>query len=171
MPDFLKLFFPNVYEQQQTGAASGSQYCKFNDVLLQLFTSSLFLAGMIARSFSTLFTLFYPFYPFYTTLTSPLHCSLPMLPSRPQCFLPLCSIPASPLTRRWGRKPSILIAAVLYIVGSVLVTIARKQLRTFPTGMHTIFPPFFSLFFFFSFLLSLFSIVWTFIVHPLVRST
>ena len=65
-----------------------------------------------------------------TTLTF-----LPPHSPPPRCFLPLCSIPASPMTRRWGRKPSILIAAILYIVGSVLVASARKAP---PSSMHAI---------------------------------
>ena len=44
---FLLKFFPDVYAKQQATADSysGSVYCKFEDAKLQLFTSSLFLAG------------------------------------------------------------------------------------------------------------------------------
>ena len=49
MPSFLHKFFQAVYEREQTAAPTASQYCKFDDELLQLFTSSLFIAGMVAR--------------------------------------------------------------------------------------------------------------------------
>lgn len=42
-PDFAQRFFPETLDAGETNA-----YCKFNDHLLQLFTSSLFIAGAIA---------------------------------------------------------------------------------------------------------------------------
>lgn len=47
MEPFLKKFFPQVYTRmkQDTGI---SNYCKFDSQLLTLFTSSLYLAGLIA---------------------------------------------------------------------------------------------------------------------------
>ena len=49
MPDFLAKFFPDIAAAQQAGpvpsAARQVQYCLFDDQGLQLFTSSLYLAG------------------------------------------------------------------------------------------------------------------------------
>ena len=45
MQDFLQKFFPDIYKKQQNAAFSN--YCKFDSQLLQLFTSSLFLAAML----------------------------------------------------------------------------------------------------------------------------
>lgn len=49
MESFLNKFFPNVYLQEQNYTDKNSAYCKFDDQILQLFTSSLFIAGLIAR--------------------------------------------------------------------------------------------------------------------------
>ncbi|KAK9917780.1 hypothetical protein WJX75_008092 [Coccomyxa subellipsoidea] len=46
MPSFLEKFYPNVIHDQQL--ADSSAYCKFNDHLLTLWTSSMFLAGAVA---------------------------------------------------------------------------------------------------------------------------
>ncbi|RAL54441.1 hypothetical protein DM860_001569 [Cuscuta australis] len=46
MDDFLKKFFPGVYVKKHE--AKEDNYCKFNDQYLQLFTSSLYLAAMVA---------------------------------------------------------------------------------------------------------------------------
>ncbi len=43
MPDFLATFFPGVHEQTST-----DPYCQYDNIQLQMFTSSLFFAGMIA---------------------------------------------------------------------------------------------------------------------------
>lgn len=43
MPDFLAEFFPDVHEQTST-----DPYCQYDNIQLQMFTSSLFFAGMIA---------------------------------------------------------------------------------------------------------------------------
>ncbi len=43
-PNFLQTFFPDVYVQQQQDAVN-SVYCQFDSATLQLFTSSLYLAG------------------------------------------------------------------------------------------------------------------------------
>lgn len=49
MPDFLAKFFPDIAAAQQAGPAPSAarqvQYCLFDDQGLQLFTSSLYLAG------------------------------------------------------------------------------------------------------------------------------
>ncbi|PIA30735.1 hypothetical protein AQUCO_05400084v1 [Aquilegia coerulea] len=46
MDDFLKEFFPLVYERKKN--AHEDNYCKYNDAYLQLFTSSLYLAALVA---------------------------------------------------------------------------------------------------------------------------
>ncbi|ESQ36165.1 hypothetical protein EUTSA_v10007449mg [Eutrema salsugineum] len=46
MDTFLKKFFPHVYEKKHR--VHENNYCKFDDQLLQLFTSSLYLAGIFA---------------------------------------------------------------------------------------------------------------------------
>uniref|UniRef100_A0A803MNV8 Major facilitator superfamily (MFS) profile domain-containing protein n=1 Tax=Chenopodium quinoa TaxID=63459 RepID=A0A803MNV8_CHEQI len=52
MDIFLKKFFPTVYEAEKK-ASGGNQYCKFNNELLTLFTSSLYLAALIASFFAS----------------------------------------------------------------------------------------------------------------------
>ncbi|XP_058208513.1 sugar transport protein 8-like [Rhododendron vialii] len=46
MDDFLIKFFPRVYERKLH--AKENNYCKFDDQMLQLFTSSLYLAALVA---------------------------------------------------------------------------------------------------------------------------
>ena len=46
MDTFLLDFFPHVYEKKHR--VHENNYCKFDDQLLQLFTSSLYLAGIFA---------------------------------------------------------------------------------------------------------------------------
>jgi hypothetical protein len=50
MPAFLSSFFPAVAAQQLAASSSDarSPYCKFDSPVLQLFTSSLFLAGLVS---------------------------------------------------------------------------------------------------------------------------
>ncbi|XP_039835122.1 sugar transport protein MST6-like isoform X2 [Panicum virgatum] len=48
MDPFLVRFFPSVYLKQAAAADGGSQYCKFDSQLLTLFTSSLYVAALIA---------------------------------------------------------------------------------------------------------------------------
>lgn len=78
MDEFLLKFFPNVYHKEKTLKEGGSQYCKFNDHLLQLFTSSLYLAALFA------------------------------------------SFGASITTKAFGRKISMLIGGLIFLVGAVL---------------------------------------------------
>ncbi|XP_021841542.1 sugar transport protein 1-like [Spinacia oleracea] len=47
MPMFLEKFFPSVYRQQMADSGT-NQYCKFNSVKLTMFTSSLYLAALVA---------------------------------------------------------------------------------------------------------------------------
>uniref|UniRef100_A0A7N1A865 Major facilitator superfamily (MFS) profile domain-containing protein n=1 Tax=Kalanchoe fedtschenkoi TaxID=63787 RepID=A0A7N1A865_KALFE len=77
MPEFLKKFFPVVYKKTQDKTLN-SNYCKYDNQGLQLFTSSLYLAGLTATFFAS-----------YTT-------------------------------RRLGRKLTMLIAGVFFIMGVVL---------------------------------------------------
>ncbi|KAI3458328.1 hypothetical protein Pfo_014991 [Paulownia fortunei] len=55
MEPFLKKFFPKVYTRMKEDT-SISNYCKFDSQLLTLFTSSLYLAGLIASFFASLVT-------------------------------------------------------------------------------------------------------------------
>ncbi|XP_050372686.1 sugar transport protein 13-like [Argentina anserina] len=52
MPDFLKKFFPLVYKRQQIPGLE-SNYCKYDNQYLQLFTSSLYLAALTASFFAS----------------------------------------------------------------------------------------------------------------------
>ncbi|PKA50481.1 Sugar carrier protein C [Apostasia shenzhenica] len=55
MDSFLIKFFPSVYQQQKE-IRSTNEYCKFNSELLTLFTSSLYLAALIASFFASAVT-------------------------------------------------------------------------------------------------------------------
>uniref|UniRef100_A0A0E0EPE9 Major facilitator superfamily (MFS) profile domain-containing protein n=1 Tax=Oryza meridionalis TaxID=40149 RepID=A0A0E0EPE9_9ORYZ len=55
MDTFLGKFFPSVLHQEQT-ARGTSQYCKFNSQPLTAFTSSLYLAALVASFFVASFT-------------------------------------------------------------------------------------------------------------------
>ena len=76
MESFLSKFFPDVYHQMK-GDKNVSNYCRFDSELLTVFTSSLYVAGLVATLF------------------------------------------ASSVTRRFGRRASILIGGTVFIVGSV----------------------------------------------------
>lgn len=82
MPGFLKKFFPVVYRKTVL-TTDNSNYCKYDNQALQLFTSSLYLAGLISTFF------------------------------------------ASHTTRRLGRRPTMLIAGIFFIVGVVFNTAAQ----------------------------------------------
>ncbi|EYU41506.1 hypothetical protein ABFS82_07G029600 [Erythranthe guttata] len=51
MDDFLIKFFPKVHERKLH--ASENNYCKYDDQMLQLFTSSLYIAALIASFFAS----------------------------------------------------------------------------------------------------------------------
>lgn len=51
MDSFLKEFFPAVYEKKIR--SQENNYCKFNDQGLAAFTSSLYLAGLVATLFAS----------------------------------------------------------------------------------------------------------------------
>ncbi|KAL6194551.1 hypothetical protein ACLB2K_035633 [Fragaria x ananassa] len=48
MESFLSKFFPSVYHKMKNEAADQNQYCKFDSQLLTLFTSSLYIAALVA---------------------------------------------------------------------------------------------------------------------------
>ncbi|GKD47188.1 hexose carrier protein HEX6-like protein isoform X1 [Tanacetum coccineum] len=77
MKPFLEKFFPKVYTRMINDTKI-SNYCKFDSQLLTSFTSSLYVAGLIATFF------------------------------------------ASPVTRAFGRRPSILIGGVAILAGAAL---------------------------------------------------
>lgn len=76
MDDFLIKFFPKVYRRKTE--SKDSNYCKYDNQGLQLFTSSLYLAGLTATFFAS-----------YTT-------------------------------RNLGRKHTMLIAGIFFLVGVIL---------------------------------------------------
>lgn len=53
MEPFLIRFFPGVYKQMKDDVGHRSQYCKFDNELLTLFTSSLYLAALVASFFAS----------------------------------------------------------------------------------------------------------------------
>ncbi|KAK3033246.1 hypothetical protein RJ639_033126 [Escallonia herrerae] len=77
MEPFLRKFFPEVYTKMNEDTKI-SNYCKFDSQLLTSFTSSLYVAGLVASFF------------------------------------------ASPVTRAFGRKPSILIGGAAFLAGAAL---------------------------------------------------
>ncbi|CAI9778904.1 unnamed protein product [Fraxinus pennsylvanica] len=82
MPDFLEKFFPVVYRRTRDEGIN-SNYCKYDNQGLQMFTSSLYLAGLTATFFAS-----------YTT-------------------------------RRLGRRLTMLIAGVFFIIGVILNAAAQ----------------------------------------------
>ncbi|OIV90522.1 hypothetical protein TanjilG_32399 [Lupinus angustifolius] len=77
MPSFLQKFFPEVYKKTLVHGIE-SNYCKYDNQYLQLFTSSLYLAALVATMF------------------------------------------ASTVTRKLGRKQTMLVAGLFFIVGTAL---------------------------------------------------
>lgn len=55
MDSFLLKFFPSVYRKEKQDTNT-NQYCKFDSQLLTLFTSSLYLAALIASFFASTVT-------------------------------------------------------------------------------------------------------------------
>jgi MFS family permease len=76
MDPFLQKFFPAVYHRKNSG--SQNNYCKYDNQGLAAFTSSLYVAGLIA------------------------------------------SLAASPVTRNYGRKVSIVCGGISFLVGATL---------------------------------------------------
>ncbi|XP_041021038.1 sugar transport protein 10-like [Juglans microcarpa x Juglans regia] len=56
MEHFLRKFFPSVYRKMMDETARESEYCKFDSELLTLFTSSLYVAALIASFFASAVT-------------------------------------------------------------------------------------------------------------------
>lgn len=83
MDPFLKKFFPVVFRKKNLPNANQSNYCEYDNEGLQLFTSSLYLAALIATFFAS-----------YTT-------------------------------RQLGRRLTMLIAGVFFIVGVALNAAAQ----------------------------------------------
>ncbi|CAK7338010.1 unnamed protein product [Dovyalis caffra] len=77
MDSFLKTFFPRVYNKEN-GNHKDNMYCKFDDHVLTLFTSSLYLAALIS------------------------------------------SFIASAITRRFGRKMSMLFGGLVFLGGAII---------------------------------------------------
>lgn len=48
MDEFLSKFFPSVYRKSKDQSCDTNQYCKYDSQLLTLFTSSLYLAALVA---------------------------------------------------------------------------------------------------------------------------
>ncbi|MED6176514.1 Sugar transport protein 7 [Stylosanthes scabra] len=76
MDDFLERFFPSVYKQKKRAHENG--YCKYDNQLLAAFTSSLYIAGLIASLF------------------------------------------ASPVTRKYGRRTSIIAGGISFLIGATI---------------------------------------------------
>lgn len=77
MDDFLKEFFPKVYRRKQLHLKE-TDYCKYDDQILTLFTSSLYFAGLLS------------------------------------------TFAASPITRKKGRRASILVGSVSFFFGGFI---------------------------------------------------
>lgn len=84
MDSFLIKFFPGVYDKKELAKESNDPYCTFDDQLLALFTSSLFIAGML--------------------------------------MAPVASI----VTRRRGRKVTMLMGGLWFLVGGILNASAQN---------------------------------------------
>lgn len=83
MDDFLKEFFPNVYRRKQMHLHE-TDYCKYDDQVLTLFTSSLYFSALVMTFF------------------------------------------ASFLTRKKGRKASIIVGALSFLAGAILNAAAKN---------------------------------------------
>lgn len=77
-------FFPDIYERTLLGETNTDPYCTFNDQGLQLFTSSLFLAGLFA------------------------------------------SFVAGYVTRKFGRKATMVLAGTCFLIGAALNASAQN---------------------------------------------
>ncbi|XP_057443295.1 sugar transport protein 10-like [Lotus japonicus] len=84
MEPFLIKFFSSVHRQMKDGSHHENQYCKFDNELLTLFTSSLYLAALVASFF------------------------------------------ASTTTRMLGRKPSMFLGGLFFLVGALLNGFAQN---------------------------------------------
>lgn len=86
MAPFLSSYFPDIYAKQGTAAAKdASQYCKYDNQVLTLFTSSLYLAALLS------------------------------------------SLMAGPMTRWRGRRFSMFMGGLLFLVGAALNAFASSH--------------------------------------------
>lgn len=83
MPSFLERFFHSVYLTQQEHSSNKDEYCQYDSETLTLFTSSLYLAALLA------------------------------------------SLVASIVTRRFGRRLSMLFGGVLFAAGALINAFAH----------------------------------------------
>lgn len=83
MEPFLSKFFPSV-ERKMKNSGDGNMYCKFESQILTLFTSSLYIAALVASFF------------------------------------------ASVVTRRFGRKISMFVAGLVFLLGAILNGVANS---------------------------------------------
>jgi len=56
MPQFLTKFFPSVWDKMNDKTHHETEYCKFDSEMLTLFTSSLYLAALVASFFASVVT-------------------------------------------------------------------------------------------------------------------
>ena len=83
MDDFLKEFFPDVFRRKHAHQ-NETDYCKYDNQVLTLFTSSLYIAALVITFF------------------------------------------ASSLTRKKGRKASIIAGALSFLAGAILNAAAKN---------------------------------------------
>lgn len=95
MDDFLKEFFPKVYKRKQLHLKE-TDYCKYDNQVLTLFTSSLYFAGLVS------------------------------------------TFAASYVTRKRGRRASILVGSVSFFLGGV---INADHWPDFPRHRHRFWQP------------------------------
>ncbi|KAL2650575.1 hypothetical protein R1flu_018703 [Riccia fluitans] len=84
MDGFLQKFFPEVYDRKHSPNNTDGNYCKYDNQKLQAFTSSLYIAGLLA------------------------------------------TYVASWTSRRYGRRPTMQIAAATFIIGTTLCSAAQN---------------------------------------------
>lgn len=82
MPSFLNKFFPHILAKINDDGSRVSNYCKFNSQGLQVFTSSLYIAGLVA------------------------------------------TFAAGYISRRFGRLVTMRIAALSFVIGTILCATA-----------------------------------------------
>ncbi|OMO58253.1 Sugar/inositol transporter [Corchorus olitorius] len=83
MDDFLKDFFPKIYRRKQAKLHE-TDYCKYDNQILTLFTSSLYFAGLVS------------------------------------------TFAASWVTRKFGRKGSIIVGSISFFLGAILNAAAQN---------------------------------------------
>ena len=84
MDDFLEKFFPSVYSKAKEESVHDNEYCKYDNAILTLFTSSLYVAALVA------------------------------------------SFAASAVTGAYGRKASMFLGGLAFLIGAILNGIAMN---------------------------------------------